>query len=94
MHKSHPNISKTHESQSSYASKANPFRAIVLRILALSFTVASTIPLFARDKTDMIVMNNGDRLTGKIKEAQFWHPFRERNRRLHPRHQLGGLDRG
>jgi hypothetical protein len=51
----------------SHTSRAFPFRAIVLRIVTLSFAVASTIPLFARDKTDMIVMNNGDRLTGEIK---------------------------
>ena len=33
----------------------------------LLFTLFVTPPLFARDKTDVLVMNNGDRLTGEIK---------------------------
>jgi hypothetical protein len=35
-------------------------------ILAIALLFAAP-PLFARDKTDVIVMNNGDRLTGEIK---------------------------
>jgi Protein of unknown function, DUF481 len=33
----------------------------------LSFTLFSTIPLFARQKTDVIVMNNGDHITCEVK---------------------------
>ena len=33
----------------------------------LLFTLFLTLPLFARDKSDILVMNNGDRLTGEIK---------------------------
>jgi hypothetical protein len=33
----------------------------------LLFTLLLTPPLFARPKTDILVMNNGDRLTGEIK---------------------------
>lgn len=33
----------------------------------LCFTLLFTVPLFAREKSDVIVMNNGDRLTGEIK---------------------------
>ena len=51
----------------SHKSKSLPFRTIVLRIVTLSFAVAGTIPLFAREKSDIIVMHNGDRLTGEIK---------------------------
>src|SRR5579862_3760266 len=35
--------------------------------VALSIALLFTLPLFARNKTDVIVMNNGDRLTGEIK---------------------------
>jgi hypothetical protein len=38
-----------------------------MRIAILSFAIAIAIPLFAREKTDIIVMNNGDRLTGEVK---------------------------
>ena len=38
-----------------------------MRIVILSCALAIAIPLFAREKTDIIVMNNGDRLTGEIK---------------------------
>jgi hypothetical protein len=49
-----------------------PFRVVALqyvctRMVILSSTFAITIPLVAREKTDIIVMNNGDRLTGEIK---------------------------
>src|SRR5580698_3541924 len=33
----------------------------------LCFTLLFTLPLFAREKSDVIVMNNGDRFTGEIK---------------------------
>src|ERR1700733_15387809 len=33
----------------------------------LLFTLLLAPPLFARPKTDVLVMNNGDRLTGEIK---------------------------
>ncbi|MGC2111123.1 MAG: DUF481 domain-containing protein [Candidatus Korobacteraceae bacterium] len=35
--------------------------------LVLSFTLFAVAPLLARDKTDILVMKNGDRLTGEIK---------------------------
>jgi hypothetical protein len=38
-----------------------------MRIVIVSFAFAIAIPLFAREKTDIIVMNNRDRLTGEIK---------------------------
>jgi hypothetical protein len=40
-----------------------------MKIQAAAFFCAllSTLPLFARDKSDVIVMNNGDRMTGEIK---------------------------
>ena len=38
-----------------------------MRIVILFCAFAIAIPLFAREKTDIIVMNNGDRLTGEIK---------------------------
>ena len=49
-----------------------PFRLVALqhmctRIMILSSAFAIAIPLFAREKTDVVVMNNGDRLTGEIK---------------------------
>ena len=49
-----------------------PFRLVAqqhlcMRIIILSSTFAISIPLFAREKTDILVMNNGDRLTGEIK---------------------------
>ncbi len=48
------------------------FRVVVaqhmcMRIVILSCAFAIAIPLLAREKTDIIVMNNGDRLTGEIK---------------------------
>ena len=47
-------------------------RAVVLqrtsmRTMILFWTCAIAVPLFAREKSDIIVMNNGDRLTGEIK---------------------------
>ncbi len=49
-----------------------PFRVVALqhicmRIVILSSALAIAVPLFAREKTDILVMNNGDRLTGEIK---------------------------
>ena len=49
-----------------------PFRLVAqqhlcMQIIILSSTLATSIPLFAREKTDILVMNNGDRLTGEIK---------------------------
>jgi len=38
-----------------------------IRDIFLCFTFFSTIPLFARQKTDVIVMNNGDRITCELK---------------------------
>ena len=38
-----------------------------LHIAIFSFVLFLSAPLFARDKSDMIVMNNGDRFTGEIK---------------------------
>jgi hypothetical protein len=38
-----------------------------IQVVILSIALLFTFPLFARDKTDVIVMNNGDRLTGEIK---------------------------
>jgi hypothetical protein len=37
------------------------------RVAALSCALAIGLPLWAREKSDIIVMNNGDRLTGEIK---------------------------
>lgn len=37
------------------------------RIVVAALTLLSAVPLFARDKTDTLVMKNGDRLTGEIK---------------------------
>jgi len=38
-----------------------------LRAMVLSFALLLSLPLFAREKTDVLVMKNGDRLTGEIK---------------------------
>jgi hypothetical protein len=38
-----------------------------IRAGILCFTLLFTLPLFAREKSDVIVMSNGDRLTGEIK---------------------------
>lgn len=38
-----------------------------IRAVIVSFTLLLTVPLFAREKSDVIVMNNGDRFTGEIK---------------------------
>jgi len=50
------------------------FRSIILSVLLLG------APLSARDNTDVMVMNNGDRMTCKIKGPRFfrlhrWHRF-------------------
>jgi hypothetical protein len=41
--------------------------AAKLQVVILAIALLFALPLFARDKTDVIVMNNGDRLTGEIK---------------------------
>ena len=38
-----------------------------IRAVILSCALLLTTPLFARESTDVIVMKNGDRLTGEIK---------------------------
>jgi hypothetical protein len=38
-----------------------------IRIFAFSCILLFAFPLYAREKSDLIVMNNGDRLTGEIK---------------------------
>lgn len=38
-----------------------------LRAVILSLALLLSLPLFAREKTDVLVMKNGDRLTGEIK---------------------------
>lgn len=38
-----------------------------LRNVAVAFAFLLTVPLFAREKTDVLVMKNGDHLTGEIK---------------------------
>ena len=38
-----------------------------LRAITFSLAILLTCPLFARDKTDVVVMKNGDRLTGEVK---------------------------
>lgn len=38
-----------------------------IRVIILSLTLLFCSPLFARDNTDVIVMKNGDRMTGEIK---------------------------
>jgi len=38
-----------------------------IRAAALSFAFLVAVPLLARDSTDIIVMKNGDRLTGEVK---------------------------
>src|ERR1700751_4838346 len=38
-----------------------------VRTLILSFVLLLAMPLLARDKTDVLVMNNGDRMTCEVK---------------------------
>lgn len=38
--------------------------------LVITFTLVATLPLFAKSKDDVVVMKNGDRLTGEIKGLQ------------------------
>jgi putative salt-induced outer membrane protein YdiY len=38
-----------------------------IRTIVLSFTLLVALPLFAREKTDVLVMRNGDRLTCEVK---------------------------
>ena len=38
-----------------------------VRGLILCFALLLAVPVFARDKTDVIVMKNGDHLTGQVK---------------------------
>jgi hypothetical protein len=38
--------------------------------LTISFSLATSFAAFARDKTDVILMNNGDRITGEVKRLE------------------------
>ena len=38
-----------------------------IRAVVLSSALLLTVPLFAREKTDVIVMKNGDRMTCEVK---------------------------
>jgi hypothetical protein len=40
------------------------------RVILLTCTLLAATSLFARESTDVIIMNNGDRLTGKIKSLK------------------------
>jgi len=40
---------------------------ITLRLLLIGFMIVLTIPLFAREKSDVIILKNGDRITCEIK---------------------------
>ncbi len=42
-------------------------RNMTARALALTFVLFIALPLVARTKTDVVVMKNGDHLTGEIK---------------------------
>ena len=39
----------------------------MIRRLLVAVALLCSLPLFAREKTDMVVMKNGDRLTGEVK---------------------------
>jgi hypothetical protein len=41
--------------------------AMNIRVFSLCFALALAAPLLARESTDVLVMNNGDRLTGTVK---------------------------
>ena len=41
-------------------------RAMKIKVIVLSCVVLFSLPLFAREKTDVVVMKNGDRLTCEI----------------------------
>jgi hypothetical protein len=47
--------------------RTKPRFAAKFQVVTLTIALLFALPLFARDKTDVIVMNNGDRLTGEIK---------------------------
>ena len=51
---------------------------------ALSFALLFAVPLLARDSTDIIIMKNGDRLTGEVKGLDAGCALREHE--LHPGH--------
>ena len=40
---------------------------VAIRTVTLSYLLVLATPLFARESTDVIVMKNGDHLTGEIK---------------------------
>lgn len=42
-------------------------RAVIIRAIILSSTLLFSLPLFAQDKNDVLVMKNGDRFTCEIK---------------------------
>ena len=44
--------------------------SVTNRVILLSCTLLAATSLFARESTDVIIMNNGDRLTGKIKSLK------------------------
>ena len=52
-------------SETKNSMKITPVRNI--RAVILSYVFLLAVPLFARESTDVIIMKNGDRLTGEIK---------------------------
>jgi len=48
-------------------SRIEPGLAMTIRAVILSFALLSSLPLFAQESNDVIVMKNGDRLTCEVK---------------------------
>jgi len=48
-------------------SRCGTRQAMNIRVIVFGFTLLFSSPLFARDSKDIIVMKNGDRMTGEIK---------------------------
>src|SRR5262245_52587817 len=46
-------------------------RALLAALLVSIFAQLHTAPAAARDKTDVVVMRNGDRLTGEVKSLEY-----------------------
>ena len=46
-------------------------RALITAVLLSIFTQLHTAPAMARDKTDVVIMRNGDRLTGEVKGLEY-----------------------